>query len=85
MKIEIDRGYEKIVERLIQTGRYASEQEVIQAGIAQLAVDAIDPDDEEIDDATAASIERSEADIAAGRIQTLESARIALIATHFPK
>jgi Arc/MetJ-type ribon-helix-helix transcriptional regulator len=65
--IEIDRGYETIVEQLIQTGRFASAQEVIQAGIAQLAVDAIDLDDEEIDDATAASIERSEADIAAGR------------------
>ncbi len=62
MTISLDQQLKCFVEEQVRCGKFASEQEVIEAGLARLMLDPI-PD---LDEEDLAAIEESEAQIARG-------------------
>jgi putative addiction module CopG family antidote len=85
MNITLSSNFEKFVQKLVESGRYDSEQQVLEAGVARLMLDTAEGDVEEIDDISAASILRSEEQIKNGQTRTLDDAITELRAKHFGK
>lgn len=63
MTISLSPELKKYVEEQVKAGRFASPEEVVEAGLARLMLDPL-PD--ELDDEDLAAIEESEAQIARG-------------------
>ena len=63
MNVSLKPELQRFVEEQIKTGRFASAEEVLEAGVARLMLDSAP---EEIDDETWAAIERAEAQIDRG-------------------
>jgi putative addiction module CopG family antidote len=85
MTVKLSNNFEEFVRKLVETGRFASEQEVIEAGVAKLMLDTMESAEEEIDDATAAQIARSEQQISSGQTRDFSDALSELRKRHFGK
>ncbi|MBC7783772.1 MAG: type II toxin-antitoxin system ParD family antitoxin [Burkholderiales bacterium] len=85
MNVTLNNPFEQFVKSLVATGRYESEQEVVEAGIASLVLQNLRADGEEIDDPTAAAIERSEEQIASGNTRSLDETIRELRLKHFQR
>lgn len=71
MAISLPPLLQKFVDERVKDGRFASEQEVVEAGLARLMLDP----EPEFDDEDVAAIEESEAQIARG--ETLDWTEVA--------
>jgi putative addiction module CopG family antidote len=85
MTVKLSTNFEEFVRKLVESGRFNSEQEVIEAAVARLMLDTMDPPEEEIDDATAAEIERAEQQIREGKTRDFADAVTELRNKHFSK
>ena len=83
MNIALSSNYQKFVRKLVESGRYDSEQEVIEAAVANLILETVEAADEELDDVTAASIARAEEQIKQGRVRDFDDAVAELQRKHF--
>jgi Arc/MetJ-type ribon-helix-helix transcriptional regulator len=85
MTVTLSSTFERFVRKLVETGRYSSEQEAVEAAVANLMLDSVEHLEEEFDDASAASVARSEEQIKGGQVRTLDDAAAQLRQKHFGK
>jgi putative addiction module CopG family antidote len=85
MTVKLSNNFEQFVRELVESGRFSSEQEVIEAGVAKLMLETIDSSEEEIDDATAVEIQRAEEQIRQNQTRDFDEAVKQLRNKHFAK
>jgi putative addiction module CopG family antidote len=83
MQIELTKAeLEKFVDEQVRLGHFSSASEVVEAGLARLM---LDPEPDELDAETLASIERAEAEFERGECRPFEEVAAELRRKHFGK